>query len=330
MRAGARRHGREVLAPDGLVGLGHARVGGQDEHHGLRLRNQVHRQLRLRANSVQAGRVQHHQPLLEQRVRHVDERVPPARHFHQALGVGGRVVVGLLVVPEAQRARLLHGHVQGFGDFFHHAGQLLGVVHVQIKARPFFGRHAPVGERLRLQARFNGQQAQARGHAGVPAQLGGAHGGAPGAGGHDAAAISGEKHGVDQLRLAARELGHESDGDFFGAQLVLHLLKALDGGIVQQVARAQPFGERAQAAGHGVAPDMVLVKLLVESGHRHRCGLAPGQLFAKRKLRDITCCLPPRSSVWRTPDAFPAPGQPPEPHPAHQTARTGAISLLYS
>ena len=50
-------------------------------------------------------------------------------------------------------------------------------------------------------------------------------------GGHDAAAVAGEEDGVDQLRFAARELGHKGDGDFFRAQLLLHLLQPLGGGI---------------------------------------------------------------------------------------------------
>ena len=45
-------------------------------------------------------------PRLQQRVRVVDQRMAPGRHLDPAVGVERRVVVGTLVVPEAERARL--------------------------------------------------------------------------------------------------------------------------------------------------------------------------------------------------------------------------------
>ena len=193
----------QVFTPDGQIRLGHAGISRQNEHHRMRLRNQADGQLRLGPDGVQPRRVQNHQPLLEQRVRNVDQRVPPLGHFHQTIGAGARIVLRAVVVPETQRTGIVHTDISHFGHLLQRLGQLSRVVDVQVHPGPLFGRGAPLHQGLGFQARFNGQQAQAGRHVGVPAQLGRAHGGAPSAGRHDAAAIARKKDGVDQLRLAA-------------------------------------------------------------------------------------------------------------------------------
>ena len=262
-------HGADVLAPDRQVRLGHAGIGRQDEHSALRLGDQAHRQFRLGADGVQARRVQHHQALLEQRMRHVDQRMAPARHFHIALVVERRVVFWRLVVPETEGTRLIHGHGPGFGNLLHRAGELLRIVHVQVDAGPFFRHLPPFQQGLGLQPRLDGQQAQAGRHRSVIAQFGRAHGGAAGAGRHDAAAVAGKEHRVDELRLAARELGHEGHHHLVGAQLLLQALHTLLGTVVQQFLVAHPVGQQLQAQGHFPAPGAVFVELCVESGSSH-------------------------------------------------------------
>ena len=143
-------------------------------------------------------------------------------------------------------------------------GELPGVVDVQVHAVPLLGHHAPFHQRLRLQARFDRQQAQAGRDLGVVAQLGGAHGGAPGAGRHDAALVAREEDGVDQLRLAARKLGDEGDHHLVGAHLRLQATQAFLDGAIQQVVVLQPFGQQLQAQGELAPPGTVLVELFVE------------------------------------------------------------------
>src|SRR5690606_28959978 len=93
---------------------------------------------------------------------------------------------------------------------------------------------------------------------------------------HDAAAVAGEEDGVDQLRLAARELGHERDHDLAGAHLRLQLAQALADGGVQQVAVTQPVGQPLEPVREVATPGTVLVELLVEG--RAQEGLPRGWL----------------------------------------------------
>ena len=90
-----------MLPPDGQVGPGHARVGRQDEDDGMRLRNQADRQFGLRADGVEPRRVKNHQPLPEQRMGNIDQRMAPFRHLDPAIGRHRRIVIKTAVIPEA-------------------------------------------------------------------------------------------------------------------------------------------------------------------------------------------------------------------------------------
>ena len=206
--------GDQVFTPDGQVRLGHAGVGGQHEHHRMRLRNQADSQLRLSPNRVKPRGVQNHQPLFEQRMGNIDQRMPPLGHLHQTVSAGAGVVLSAVVVPETQRAGVVHTDVGHLGHLSQRFSKLGWVVNVQVHPGPLFGRNAPLCQGLGLQARFNRQKTQTWRHVGVPAQLRRAHGGASSAGRHDAAAITGKKDGVDQLGLAARKFGHKGHHDF--------------------------------------------------------------------------------------------------------------------
>ena len=263
-RFGRVAQGTEVLAPDGQVRLGHAGVGRQDEHHGMRLGQEAHRQLGLGADRIQAGGIQNHQALLEQGVRHVDERMAPFGHLDQAVGPQRRVVIGQLVVPEPEGTRLVLGDTPDLGHFLDGLGQLLGIVDVQIDPLPLAWRIAPVQQGLRLQAGFDGKQADAGGHLGVVAQLGRAHGGAPCTGRHDPAPVAGKEHRVDQFRLAARELGHERHHDPVILDLGMQLVKTLADGRIHQVVVIEPLGQQLQAQRKLLAPGAVFVQFLIE------------------------------------------------------------------
>ena len=87
MRPASRRGvlAREVPVPHLEVGLGHAGVGGEDEQHRMRVREQVERELGLGADRVQSRRVEDHEALLQQRMREIDDRMAPARDVDRAL-----------------------------------------------------------------------------------------------------------------------------------------------------------------------------------------------------------------------------------------------------
>ena len=61
---------------------------GEDEEHGVRLRQQRERELGLGADRVESGRVEDDEALLQQRMREVDDRVPPARDVEHAFIFG--------------------------------------------------------------------------------------------------------------------------------------------------------------------------------------------------------------------------------------------------
>ena len=188
-----------MLAPNSQVRFCHPRVGGKNEHDRMGLWNQADGQFRLGTNGVQPWRVQYHQALLEQRMGNVDQRMSPHRHFNQPVVAGTRVVVRAVVVPKAQRPRLIRCDVANLGHLFKGLGQLCSIVHVKVHAGPLFGCSAQLHQRQRLQTCLNRQQAQARRHIRIPAQLGRTHGGAPCGSRHDASAVTGKKDRVDQL-----------------------------------------------------------------------------------------------------------------------------------
>jgi hypothetical protein len=204
-----RRVRAEVVPPDRQVGLGHARVRAEDEDGGVGGRQQAEGELRLGADRVQAWRVEHHQTLLEQRVRVVDDGVPPRRHLDQPFVVARRVVIGVGVVPEAERTGPLLGDVLGAGDLDQRLGQAVGVVDVQLDPAPGARLQPQLGQRQPFEAGLDRQQHERRRLVVAPAELDRAHRRAAGCRRQDPPAGVGEEDGVDELRLAARELGDE-------------------------------------------------------------------------------------------------------------------------
>ena len=115
-------------------------------------------------------------------------------------------------MEEAQVLGTLQRYALGVGQMGERLRQPLRILGGQLEMRPDLRARFPLRQGLRLQAGFDGQQPQASGLRGVGEQFHRAHGGAPGSGGQDALAVSAEKDGVDQLGLAARELGNEGQG----------------------------------------------------------------------------------------------------------------------
>ena len=228
------------------------------------LRNQVDRQLGLGTHGVEAGRIQNHQPLFEQGVGHIDQGVAPQGHFDQALIVQRGIVLRQFVVPKAQSACFIGRDFAHLRDLFQRCCDLVSTVNVQGQRLPGARLEAPFGQTQGLQPGIDGQQTQAGPQSGVIAQLGGAHGGTPGAGRHDAAAITGKENSVDQLGFAARKLGNKSHHDFVGADLVFKALETLLHSSVHQLVGVQPLGQTLQLLGKRTPPSAVQFKLIVE------------------------------------------------------------------
>ena len=230
----------------------------------MRLRDQAHGQLRLGADGIETGRVQDHETLLQQRMRHVEHRMAPARDLHQAARIAAGVVVRRAVVPEPQPTRVVERHPQHIRHLRHRLHQLVGIVDVDRHVGPARGFLAPVHQGERFETRLDRQQPQTGWLRGVVAQLRRAHGRATGARRHDAATIAGEEDRVDEFRLAARELGNEGDHHLARAQLRLELAQAFGDRQVEQVVLAQPGGQLFEPSGDIATPDAVLVELLIE------------------------------------------------------------------
>ena len=193
----------QMLVPDGQVRTRHAGVCAQDEHHCVRLGQQAQRQFRLCAHGIEPWRVHHHQPLAQQRVRQIDQRMAPQRHFHQTLRVGQRVFCWQIVVPETQRACCVHAHQLHLRHFLQRLRNLGGIAHFQRDLGPGRRPGAPLRQPLRQQACVNWQQPQAWGQAGIKSQFRGTHRGPPGTGRHDATTVVGKEKGVDEFGFAA-------------------------------------------------------------------------------------------------------------------------------
>ncbi|MPM33715.1 hypothetical protein SDC9_80293 [bioreactor metagenome] len=189
----------QMLAPDGQIRARDAGVRAQNKHHGMRLRDQVDGQFGLGTYGVQTRRIQNHQPLLEQRMRHIDQRMAPARHLDHVLRVGQRIVIRRIVVPETQRARFVNGHTPHLGHLGQRLGHLLSVVDLQRNLGPLLLLEPPLGKPLRLQPRLDRQQTQAGGRVGFVRQFGRAHRSAPGTCRHDAPPVARKKDCIDQL-----------------------------------------------------------------------------------------------------------------------------------
>ena len=121
----------------------------------MRLGNEVDRQLRLCTHSVQAGRVQNHQPLLQKRVRDIDDGVAPHGHLHHALRIGHGVLVCQIVMPKTQRTRIVQADLAHLRHFFEGFGNLVCIANVQGDLVPAVCLDAPLRQTLHLKPGFN-------------------------------------------------------------------------------------------------------------------------------------------------------------------------------
>ena len=284
----------EVFAPDRQIRTRHAGVGGQHEDHRVRRRQHAQRQFRFRADGVQAGRVDHHQPALQQRVRVVDHRVAPGRHFDAAVGALRRVVLRLRFVPETERHRLLDAHTLRACDGAERIHQRLRLGRVQRHDLPVFVARTQLGQREATQPGFDGQQRQARRHVRFMAQLHRTHRRAARRGRQHAAAGIGKEDRVDQLGLAARELGDECQRELLGRQAFAQRAQQCGVAVVEQVVVLQgtpesadllvqclpPRGQGVEAVGDGAVDGHV------GSGTRRILAQPPA---ASRPLKPAVC-----------------------------------------
>ena len=187
-------------------------------------------------------------------MRIVDERVAPRRHLDLAGVVARRVVVGRRVVPEAERARLLLGDPLGARDLEQRLRQLVGIADVEREAAPGARLRAHLAEREALEAGLDRQQQQRRRLVAAPAELDRAHRRAARRRRQDAPAGVGEEDRVDELGLAARELGDEGDDELFVTESLAQGDDLLGRIAVGELLLAEKTGQRLDALAQGGAP----------------------------------------------------------------------------
>ena len=187
-------------------------------------------------------------------MRVVDESVAPGRHLDPAAVVDRRVASGFVVVPETQGARLFQIDPFGARDFLQRLHQPVGPVDIERQGLPGRVAGPQFGQRQAVEPRRDRQQPQAGRAAGLPCQLDRAHGRASRRGGQHPAPGIGEEDGVDQLRLAARKLGHEGDDELFMRQPFTH--RSQPGGVcsVEPLVLGEGALQPLQPRQHGVAP----------------------------------------------------------------------------
>ncbi len=182
-------------------------------------------------------------------MREIDDGVAPARDLDHALGIDRVGGIGIVLVVQAQRLGLRGRHAHGLHHVLERSQHALGRRRVQRHRMPVRSRGAGLQEvsgRGLLQACLDRQQPDARRLGLVIAQLGRAHRGAPRRRRQDAAPVVGKEDGVDQLALAARELGNKGDLEAVAAQHALDALHAVIGLGVVQVVLLQPGLEFGQ------------------------------------------------------------------------------------
>jgi hypothetical protein len=149
---------------------------------------------------------------------------------------------------------LLLAHPLGARDLEQRLRELIRVAHVELEPAPGTRLRAHLGEREPLEARLDRQQQQRCRLVAAPAELDRAHRRAAGRRREDAAAGVGEEDRVDQLRLAARELGDERDDELLVAEPLAQRADLLRGLAVRQVVLGKEACQVLEAFAQRCAP----------------------------------------------------------------------------
>jgi hypothetical protein len=212
------------------------------------------------------GRVDDHQAPLQQGVRVVDEGVAPGRHLDRAVagstcGLSARADRGSRS-PARSATSTATRWVQRHGR--QRARQRIGLARIQRDALPGFVASAQFGQRQAAQAGLDGQQRQP---SATPAaswkQFDRAHRRAARRGRQHAAPGVGEEDRVDQLGLAARELGNEGQHQPVGEQA---LTKGLEPGLFGGLGQVM-VAQETRVLGHVAVERASPGSLAVQAGN---------------------------------------------------------------
>ena len=175
------------------------------------VRNRGNGQFRFDAHRVEARGVENGKAGFQQRVRVIDHRVTPGRDFDAVLVFHHVAQVGVVLIPQPQRARFHLEYDLGFGQFAHRGDHGARVGDFELDGAPLDRVAFQCGDAVVAEAGFNRQQANVGFGVRVVINFGRAHRGAAGVGRQQPLLEIGEEQGVDQFGFTATELSHECD-----------------------------------------------------------------------------------------------------------------------
>ena len=250
----------DEVAPHREIALGHAGIDREDEEHRMRVRQEVEREFGLGADRVEAGRIEDDQALLEQRMREIHHRMPPAGDLDGAVGPD-RAVRLILVGEERVVLRVIDRDELGLANPLERGRERLRVTDFERDDVPFLGKALVLGGRGVLCPGFDRQEHQLWWIGAVPHQFGRAHRGAARRGGQQPPAVLGEEDRVDELGLAARELGDERDRELVFGEPSERFGEAQFDIAVGELVFFEPAPVRVDPVGDEISPGAVVVQL---------------------------------------------------------------------
>jgi hypothetical protein len=186
----------------------------------------------------------------------------PARDLDHAIGGEARRPARLVLEEEPVMLGLFDRHALGRPHLLERLDQRPRVAHVERHAFPFVGKALELARGRVGGARLDREQVNRRRPRRVPGELGRAHCRAAAGGRQQAPAVVGEEDGVDQLRLAARELGDERDRELVFVQPLEELGDAQLRLGVGELVHVQPAAERDDPRRHVGPPGAVILEAL--------------------------------------------------------------------
>ena len=166
----------QVVLPDVDVGAGDPGVRRQDEQDRVRVGQQVQGQFGLGADRVQTGRVEDHKPLLQKRMREIDDRMAPARDVDRAFVRRGQRGEHVAIVVETVLAREGYRYPLCLRYLREHLAHLVRRGQVERERDPLVGVVLEFGNRTVARARFDRKQADRRRARRIVQELGRTHG----------------------------------------------------------------------------------------------------------------------------------------------------------
>jgi hypothetical protein len=245
-----------------FVAGGDARIRRHHEDDRRRVGNPMHHQLRLGRERGMAGGVEDREPAREERMREVDDGIAPARDL-DAFGEVRR---------EAQVRRILRRHDDRLGEHVKGGGQRLELRGLERDLAPSVVAGDELAQRLGIRARLDRQQPD-RGRARrIPEDLGGTERRASHARRQQPHAHVGEEERIDELALAARELGDEGDREPFGREAPLDVREARRRVLVDEARHDGPAAKCGELLREGLAPLAQLLEARLEGARRNDPG----------------------------------------------------------